>query len=242
MSSADAAAHPAAQANAAERLQIIEKSIERARRRFGPPPEAVTLVAVSKTFPAAAIVPFLDAGHRVFGENRVQEAKEKWPDLRARYPGVALHLIGPLQTNKAREAVALFDVIETLDRDRLAGVLAAEMARAGRALPVLVQVNIGAEPQKSGIAPNEAVAFVERCRSVHGLTVKGLMCIPPDGQPAGAYFAQLATLGRQAGVEWLSMGMSGDYETGIAMGATHVRLGSALFGYRPKVVLQQGDA
>ena len=219
--------------NASERLAEIGARIKKAQRRFGPPPEMVTLVAVSKTFDAAAVRPFLEAGHRIFGENRVQEAKEKWPALRRDYPDIELHLIGPLQTNKAREAVALFDVIQTVDRDRLAGVLKAEMERAGRRLPVFVQVNIGGEPQKAGIAPAEAAAFVERCRREHGLDVAGLMCIPPEGEPPGPYFAHLSALGRGAGVEKLSMGMSGDFETAIAMGATHVRVGSALFGERP---------
>jgi pyridoxal phosphate enzyme (YggS family) len=223
-----------ADAGAASRLAFLTKDIERARRRFGPPADAVTLVAVSKTVPAEGIRPFLAAGQRVFGENRVQEAKDKWPVLRADFPGIELHLLGPLQTNKAREAVALFDVIETVDRDKLARVLAEEMARAGKRLPVFVQVNIGEEPQKAGVAPAEAVEFVRNCREVHGLDVVGLMCIPPDGEPAGPYFAQLAMLGRAAGVDKLSMGMSGDYATGIAMGATHVRVGSALFGARPK--------
>ena len=218
--------------NAAERLELISTRIEKARLRFGPPPERVQLIAVSKTFDAAAIRPFLDAGQRVFGENRVQEAQAKWPELRASYDGIELHLIGPLQTNKAREAVALFDVIQTVDRDKLAGVLKTEMERAGRPLPVFVQVNIGLEAQKAGIPPGEAVAFVERCRSVHGLMVDGLMCIPPDGEPAGPFFAHLASLGRDAGVQKLSMGMSGDFEVAIAMGATHVRIGTALFGTR----------
>jgi len=218
--------------NAAERLELISTRIEKARLRFGPPPERVQLIAVSKTFDDAAIRPFLDAGQRVFGENRVQEAQAKWPDLRASYDDIELHLIGPLQTNKAREAVALFDVIQTVDRDKLAGVLKTEMERAGRWLPVFVQVNIGLEAQKAGIPPGEAVAFVERCRSVHGLMVDGLMCIPPDGEPAGPFFAHLASLGRDAGVQKLSMGMSGDFEIAIAMGATHVRIGTALFGTR----------
>jgi pyridoxal phosphate enzyme (YggS family) len=221
--------------NAAERLEIISKRIERARRRFGAPPERVELVAVSKTFDADAIRPFLEAGQRVFGENRVQEAKAKWPALQVSYDGIVLHLIGPLQSNKAREAVALFDVIQTLDREKLAAVLAEEMDRAGKWLPVFVQVNIGLEPQKAGIAPDEAVAFVHRCREVHGLEVVGLMCIPPDGQPPGGYFGHLAMLGKAAGVAQLSMGMSGDFETAIAMGATQVRVGSALFGGRPPV-------
>lgn len=218
--------------NAPERLETIRARIERAHQRFGPPPDRVELVAVSKTFDAAAIRPFLDAGQRVFGENRVQEAKEKWPELRASYDGIELHLIGPLQTNKAREAVALFDVIETVDRDKLAGILAEEMKRAGKRLPVFVQVNIGLEEQKAGIAPSETAAFVGRCKDLHGLDVVGLMCIPPEGDPAGPYFAHLASLARDAGVEKLSMGMSSDFETAIAMGATHVRVGSALFGHR----------
>ena len=218
--------------NAAERLGTIRARIERARQRFGPPPAAVTLVAVSKTFAAEEIVPFLEAGQRVFGENRVQEAEAKWPGLRASYDGIELHLIGPLQSNKAREAVALFDVIETIDRDKIAMALRAEMDRQGRRPRLLVQVNIGLEPQKAGIAPAEAVAFVARCRDVHGLGIDGLMAIPPEGAAPGPYFAHLAMLARDAGVGTLSMGMSGDFETAIAMGATHVRVGSALFGKR----------
>lgn len=218
--------------SAATRLDYIRSRMEKARRRFGAPPDHVELIAVSKTFDAAAVEPFILAGQRLFGENRVQEAKEKWPALRARHAGLVLHLIGPLQTNKAREAVALFDVIETVDRDKLAGILAEEMRRAGKRLPCFVQVNIGGEEQKAGIPIAEAVDFVSRCRDVHGLDIVGLMCIPPDGQPAGPYFAHLAALGRAAGVASLSMGMSGDFETAIAMGATHVRVGSALFGHR----------
>ncbi len=217
---------------AAARLAEIKQRIAAARARFGPPADQVTLIAVSKTFSADEIRPFLDAGQRSFGENRVQEAKGKWPELRASYADIILHLIGPLQSNKAREAVALFDVIQTVDREKLAAVLAEEMARAGRRLPVYVQVNIGLEPQKAGIAPAEAVAFVARCREVHGLEVVGLMCIPPDGVPPGPYFAQLARLGEEAGVTRLSMGMSGDFEVAIGMGATDVRVGTALFGRR----------
>jgi pyridoxal phosphate enzyme (YggS family) len=216
----------------AEALATIRARIETAHRRFGPPPERVELVAVSKTFPAAAIEPFLMAGQRTFGENRVQEASAKWPALRENYPDVELHLIGPLQTNKVGDAVALFDVIETVDRERLAAALAVEMARSGRRPKCLVQVNIGLEPQKSGIAPELAVAFVARCREVHGLDIAGMMCVPPEGVPAGPYFAQLAMLARDADVGLLSMGMSADFEVAIAMGATHVRLGSALFGGR----------
>ncbi len=218
--------------NAAERLGEINARIARARDRFGPPPGEVTLVAVSKTFGIEDIRPFLDAGQRVFGENRVQEAEAKWPGLRASYDNIELHLIGPLQSNKAREAVALFDVIETVDREKIAVALKSEMERADKRPRLLVQVNIGLEPQKAGIAPDEAVSFVKRCREVHGLTIQGLMAIPPDGVPAGPYFAQLALLGKAAGVDILSMGMSGDFETAIAMGATHVRVGSALFGSR----------
>jgi pyridoxal phosphate enzyme (YggS family) len=217
---------------AAQRLAEIRANIGRAKERFAPLQADIELVAVSKTFPAEEIVPFLDAGQRVFGENRVQEAKDKWPELKARFPDVSLHLIGPLQTNKVKEAVALFDVIETLDRERLAEALKVEMERAGRKLRLFVQVNIGLEDQKSGIAPNEAAAFVERCRSVHQLDILGLMCIPPAGEAPGPYFAHLAGLAKAAKVEKLSMGMSADYEVAIGMGATHVRVGSALFGHR----------
>lgn len=213
-------------------LNDITSRMENARLRFGAPPDRVELIAVSKTFPAEAIRPYLEAGQRIFGENRVQEAGDKWPALREEFPDLELHLIGPLQTNKAREAVALFDVIETVDRDKLAGVLAAEMERVERRLPCFVQVNIGGEEQKAGIAPGETLDFVTRCRDVHGLDIVGLMCIPPDGVPAGPYFAHLAGLGRAAGLTQLSMGMSGDFETAIAMGATQVRVGSALFGHR----------
>jgi pyridoxal phosphate enzyme (YggS family) len=222
-------------AGAQTSLDEIRTRMEMARRRCGPSPEQVNLVAVSKTFPAEAVEPFLACGQRLFGENRVQEAKEKWPALRERYPDINLHLIGPLQTNKAREAVALFDVIETVDRDKLAGVLAAEMARVGKHLPCFVQVNIGGEAQKAGVAVADTVDFVRRCRKVHGLKVSGLMCIPPDGQPPGPYFAHLAMLARDAEVTELSMGMSGDFETAIALGATYVRVGSALFGRRAKL-------
>jgi pyridoxal phosphate enzyme (YggS family) len=222
-----------ANASAAERLESIRARIDKAHRRFGPPPERVELVAVSKTFGEEDIRPFLDAGQRVFGENRVQEAAAKWPGLRASYDGIELHLIGPLQSNKAKEAVALFDVIETVDREKIALALKAEMDKAGKHPRLLVQVNIGLEPQKAGIPPDEAVAFVTRCRQVHGLTIDGLMAIPPEGVPPGPYFAQMAGLAKAVGATVLSMGMSADFETAIAMGATHVRVGSALFGHRP---------
>ncbi|GHA23482.1 YggS family pyridoxal phosphate enzyme [Devosia pacifica] len=220
--------------NAAERLEIIRNRIERARKRFGPPADTVTLVAVSKTFSAEEIEPFLEEGQKVFGENRVQEAKSKWPGLRERYGGIELHLIGPLQSNKAREAVELFDVIQSVDRDKIAKALRSEMDRAGVERRCFVQVNIGGEDQKAGVPVNEAISFVERCRTEYKLEVVGLMCIPPEDQPAGPYFAHLAELAREAGLAQLSMGMSGDYETAIGMGATHVRIGSALFGTRPK--------
>jgi PLP dependent protein len=220
--------------SAAERLDLIGSRIARAQRRFGPPPERVELVAVSKTFTAEEVRPFLDAGQRVFGENRVQEAQAKWPELRASYDGIELHLIGPLQSNKAREAVALFDVIETVDREKIAVALKSEIERAGRTPRLLVQVNIGLEPQKAGIAPAEAVSFVKRCREVHGLAIDGLMAIPPEGVPPGPYFAQMAGLAAAVDAKVLSMGMSADFETAIAMGATHVRVGSALFGSRPR--------
>lgn len=218
---------------AAERLEIIGARIDKAWRRFGLPPDHVELVAVSKTFSADDVVPFLDAGQRVFGENRVQEAAGKWPGLRASYDGIELHLIGPLQSNKAREAVALFDVIETVDREKIAVALKAEMERSGKRPRLLVQVNIGLEPQKAGIPPAEAVSFVKRCREEHGLAIDGLMAIPPEGVPPGPYFAQMAELAKQVDAKVLSMGMSADFETAIAMGATHVRVGSALFGHRP---------
>jgi len=218
---------------ASERLAAIRARIAKAQARFGPPPERVELVAVSKTVPAAGVLPYLKAGQRVFGENRVQESMAKWPQLKANFPDVQLHLIGPLQTNKVREAVELFDVIETLDREKLAAALRAEFERVGKRPKLLVQVNIGNEPQKSGVARENAVEFVQKCMKFHGLEIAGLMGIPPAGVPAGPYFADLAQLGRDAGVEWLSMGMSADFEVAIAMGATHVRVGSALFGARP---------
>lgn len=191
-----------------------------------------TLVAVSKTYGADHIRPLLAAGQRVFGENRVQEAMAKWPELRADYPDVALHLIGPLQTNKVREAVTFFDVIETVDRPRLAEALAKEMARAGRRPDCLVEVNIGSEPQKAGIAPAEAQAFVAACRERWALPVAGLMCIPPAGEDPEPHFRNLAALGRELGLPRLSMGMSADFALAASLGATHVRVGTRIFGAR----------
>lgn len=211
----------------------IVRAVERLDHRpAGVAPRDVTLVAVSKTFGIDAIEPLLEKGQRVFGENRVQEAQEKWPELRSRYADIELHLIGPLQTNKAKEAVALFDVIETVDREKLAAFLSKEMQLQNRALPCFVQVNIGQEPQKAGIAPEETEAFVAKCRQQYGLNIVGLMCIPPVDEAPGPYFAHLAMLGKKVEVTQLSMGMSADFETAILMGATHVRVGSALFGKR----------
>ena len=218
--------------SASERLHSILARIEAARKSaIGPAPQT-TLVAVSKSFGAATIRPFLEAGQRAFGENRVQEAQAKWPTLKAEYPDVALHLIGPLQSNKAREAVELFDVIHSLDRPKLAHALAAEIARAGRAPKLFVQVNTGEEPQKAGIAPSDASAFVSFCRGELKLPVEGLMCIPPVDENPSPHFALLRKLARENGLCLLSMGMSGDFETAIRFGATHVRVGTALFGER----------
>lgn len=216
----------------AARLQTVQGNIAKAAADAGRDPSDVILVAVSKTFGADDIRPVLEAGQRIFGENRVQEAQAKWPELRAGFPDIELHLIGPLQSNKAKEAVALFDVIETVDREKIAAELAKEMRRQDRHPALFVQVNTGLEPQKAGIDPRETAAFVARCRDVHGLAIEGLMCIPPVDENPGPHFALLEKLAREAGVGKLSMGMSGDYETAIAFGATHVRVGSAIFGAR----------
>jgi pyridoxal phosphate enzyme (YggS family) len=218
--------------DAVERLLAVKAAIAAAEREAGRPAGSVTLVAVSKTFGAEEVLPVVEAGQRVFGENRVQEAVTKWPALKARFPDIELRLIGPLQSNKTREAVALFDVIETVDREKIAAELCREIARQGRAPRLYVQVNTGSEPQKAGIGPHEAAAFVARCRDVHGLAVEGLMCIPPAAANPGPHFALLAKIAGEAGVERLSMGMSGDYETAVRFGASSVRVGSAIFGYR----------
>ena len=218
--------------DARARLAAVATRIAESAQRAGRDPADVTLIAVSKTFDAAAIGAVLEAGQREFGENRVQEAQRKWPALRARYPDVRLNLIGPLQTNKAREAVALFDAIHSLDRERLAVALVSEMQRQGRTPMLFVQVNTGGEAQKSGVEPVEAVAFVERCRSEHGLMIEGLMCIPPLTDDPVPHFRLLGQLAGEAGLRSLSMGMSSDFETAIVHGATHVRVGSAIFGER----------
>lgn len=218
--------------DAVARLNEVRANIEKAERAAKRAAGGVTLVAVSKTFDAGDIRPVIEAGQRIFGENRVQEAMGKWPALKADFPDLELHLIGPLQSNKTKEAVALFDVIETVDREKIAAELAKEIARQGKAPKLYVQVNTGSEPQKAGIEPTEAVAFARRCRDVHGLAIEGLMCIPPADENPGPHFALLEKLAREAGVEKLSMGMSGDYETAIAFGATSVRVGSAIFGSR----------
>ena len=207
------------------------RRIDRAASAAGRPPGSVTLVAVSKQQPWDHIAPILAAGQAVFGENRVQEATDRWAHRR---DGLELRLIGPLQTNKARDALVLFDVIETLDRDRLARVLAEEIARRGGPPPRLyVQVNTGEEPQKAGVAPDAADGFIRACRETYGLSVEGLMCIPPEAEPPGPHFALLAKIAARNGLTGLSMGMSGDYETAVRFGATSVRVGSALFGARP---------
>ncbi|WP_144379321.1 YggS family pyridoxal phosphate-dependent enzyme [Mesorhizobium amorphae] len=218
--------------DAVQQLETVRARIAAAESEANRPAGAVTLVAVSKTFDGDAIRPVLAAGQRVFGENRVQEAQGKWPALRGEFPGIELHLIGPLQSNKAKEAVALFDVIETVDREKIASELAKEIARQGKAPKLYVQVNTGSEPQKAGIEPKDAVPFVVRCRNEHGLAIEGLMCIPPAEENPGPHFALLEKLAREAGVERLSMGMSGDYELAVAFGASSVRVGSAIFGHR----------
>jgi hypothetical protein len=215
-----------------EHYQDIVRRIGEAERTSGRKAGSTQLVAVTKTFDADAILPVIEAGHRVFGENRVQEAQGKWPALKERFPDIELHLIGPLQSNKAGDAVALFDVIETIDREKIAASLAREIGKQGRHPRLLIQVNTGEEPQKAGIAPGETLAFAERCRKEHGLEIEGLMCIPPFDENPGPHFALLAKLAKEAGLKTLSMGMSGDFETAVEMGATHVRVGSAIFGQR----------
>ena len=218
--------------SATENLAEIRERMAKSEKLAGRAAGSTRLVAVSKTFDADDIRPVLQAGQRVFGENRVQEAQGKWPQLKAEFADVELHLIGPLQSNKTADAVALFDVIQSIDRDKIAKAIAKEMKAQARTLQLFVQVNIGDEDQKAGIAISETVAFVNRCRDDYGLSVSGLMCIPPFDENPGPYFALLAKLAEECGVEHVSMGMSGDFETAIELGATHVRVGSAIFGSR----------
>jgi len=216
-------------ANLADVRARIEKAAKAANRN----PAAIKLIAVTKTHDEAAVRAAIAAGQTTFGENRVQEAKSKYPQIKAAYADIDLHLIGPLQSNKAREAVALFDAIHTVDRDSIAEALASEIKRAGRLPKLYVQVNTGEEEQKAGVAPQDALAFIAKCRDTYALAISGLMCIPPADEEPSPHFALLVKLARDAGVKDLSMGMSGDYETAIRLGATHIRVGTAIFGARP---------
>ena len=213
-------------------LSDILARIAAARKAAIQPASSTTLVAVTKTHGPERILPVLEAGQRVFGENRVQEAKGKWPDLRTQFPGIELHLIGPLQSNKTREALETFDVIETLDRPKLAHALRAEIDKFGRAPALFIQVNTGEEPQKAGVAPQDTPAFIHLAREELKLPVQGLMCIPPANENPAPHFALLAKIAKAEGLPLLSMGMSEDFETAIRFGATHVRVGSAIFGAR----------
>jgi len=218
--------------DSAANLSIILARIDAARKKAVAPAPSTTLIAVTKTHEADAIRPGLEAGHRVFGENRVQEAMGKWPALREAYKGIALHLIGPLQSNKTREAVETFDAIHSLDRPKLAHALKAELEKQPKPMTMFVQVNTGEEPQKAGVAPRDTAAFVALCRDELRLPLKGLMCIPPNNENPAPHFALLQKLARENALELLSMGMSGDFESAIKFGATHVRVGSAIFGER----------
>ena len=213
-------------------LAQVEQDIVRACKEARRERASVTLIAVSKTFDATAIAPVIDAGQRTFGENRVQEAKAKWPALVSAHPGIALHLIGPLQSNKAKEAVALFDAIHSVDRPSICEALAKEIESQNKHPQLFVQINTGEEPQKAGVAPGEADAFIARCRETYGLQISGLMCIPPVDEPPSAHFALTAKIAARNGLKNLSMGMSADFAEAIMLGATHVRVGSAIFGHR----------
>src|SRR6266568_1505681 len=213
-------------------LARVQGEVAQACAEAGRDPASVTLIAVSKTHPAETIAPVIAAGQRVFGENRVQEAKSKWPALTAAHPGIALHLIGALQSNKAKEAVALFDAIHTVDRPSIAEALAKEIARQGRQPTLFVEVNTGAEPQKAGVLPEQTDAFLKACRERYGLVIAGLMCLPPAHEPPAPHFALTAKIARRNGLSLLSMGMSADFPLAIEFGATHVRLGTAIFGER----------
>jgi pyridoxal phosphate enzyme (YggS family) len=213
-------------------LSAVRREIERACRDAARDPATVTLVAVSKTFAADAIEPVIAAGQRVFGENRVQEAAAKWPPLAVQHPGLELHMIGPLQSNKVREAVALFHAVHSVDRPSLCEALAKEIAKQGRRPLLFAEINTGAEAQKAGVLPQDADAFLKRCRDGYGLTIDGLMCIPPAAEASAPHFALTAKIAARNGLKLLSMGMSADYAIAIAMGASHVRVGSAIFGAR----------
>lgn len=215
-------------------IAAVRTEIASACRDAGRDPSTVTLVAVSKTFGAEAITPVIVAGQRIFGENRVQEARAKWPPLMTQYPDLELHLIGPLQSNKAREAVALFDAVHSLDRASLAEALSKEVHKQGRRPVLFVEINTGAEPQKAGVLPHDADSFITACRETYGLEISGLMCIPPQDEAPAPHFALTAKIARRNGLKLLSMGMSADFKTAIAFGATHVRVGSAIFGARPQ--------
>ncbi len=217
-------------------LDEIRSRMRAALERAGRAPDSSTLIAVAKTHPADAVVEALASGQRVFGENRVQEAMAKYPALRASHPDLDLHLIGPLQTNKVKEAVATFDAIHTVDRPKLAAALAAEIVRSAKRPRLFVQVNTGAEPQKAGVLPDQADAFIDECRTSHNLVIDGLMCIPPVADVPAPHFALLGQIAKRNGIAMLSMGMSEDFETALALGATHVRVGSAIFGARAPIV------
>jgi pyridoxal phosphate enzyme (YggS family) len=214
-------------------LVTVRAEIERACREASRDPSTVSLIAVSKAFEANAVEPVIQSGQRVFGENRVQEAKAKWPALRAKHPDLELHFIGPLQSNKAKDAVALFDAIHSVDRASLAAALAKEIERQGHRPLLFVEVNTGGEPQKSGVLPEETDAFLRSCRDTHGLEIAGLMCMPPLHEAPAPHFALTAKIARRNGLKFLSMGMSADFTIAIAFGATHVRVGTAIFGERP---------
>lgn len=217
---------------AVEQLNEVRARIAEAEQEAGRDAGSVELIAVSKTFGADAIRPVLEAGQRVFGENRVQEAQGKWPGLKDDFAGVELHLIGPLQSNKTKEAVTLFDVIQTVDREKIARAIAKEMRKQGKTVRLYVEINTGMEPQKAGIAPDDCPSFLKMCREELGLEIEGLMCIPPFDENPGPHFALLRKLAEESGVAKLSMGMSGDFETAIGFGATSVRVGTAIFGAR----------
>jgi hypothetical protein len=220
---------------AAENLREVRNQIEKAAKAAGREASAVRLIAISKTFEAEDIAPVIEAGQRVFGENRVQEAKAKWPALREKHSGIELHLVGPLQSNKVKEALALFDAIHSVDRAKLATELAKEIQKAGNSPQLFVQVNTGAEPQKAGVLPEDTDAFIKECRETYSLNIAGLMCIPPLEEAPAPHFALTKKIADRNGLKLLSMGMSADFESAINFGATHVRVGSAIFGNRPKL-------